>query len=142
MLEETEHGVICHKCNAHLDDVENPVPGRKRSACGVMRRLVVPTLGSALMLSSCEKDKKIEQKPIPPHHDKKEIVPGMYLPPEGDGVPGGSYPIAQTTDEPGIVISPYTGKKVSVEGMKEGQLVLDPMFKMEDRKFFRVPAQE
>ena len=43
-------------------------------------------------------------------------------------------------DKPGFVISPYNGKWIDVTGMPEGELVADPGFPAEAKKFLRVPA--
>jgi hypothetical protein len=67
-------------------------------------------------------------------------LPGIYFHPGGDVYDPDAYPVAELTGEPGIVISPYTQSKVDVSDMSEGQLVLDPAYKMTDKKFFRVPA--
>jgi hypothetical protein len=77
-------------------------------------------------------------KPTP---DRQQIpVPGTYIRPGGKALNPDAYPIAGPTDDPGIVISPYSHSRVDVSHVTEGTLVLDPAFKMADKKYFRVPA--
>lgn len=148
-LESTSNGVICRKCNRELVDVSSPAQAKSLTSgvCGVMRHIVGPVVGSALALSSCSLDgsssdqlSKKKSQFDEGSSKKSEIpLPGIYYPPSGEGMDKASYPIAKPTDEPGIVISPYTQTKVDVSNIPKGTLVLDPAFKMEDKKFFRVP---
>lgn len=52
-------------------------------------------------------------------------------------------PVAQPVpNKPGFVISPYNGKWIDVTGIPAGELMLDPHFPSEEKKFFRVPGNE
>jgi len=151
-LELTADGMFCRKCQHGLVDVSSPC-GTKRltnGVCGVMRRYIAPVLGSTIVLSSCSvdsgssgSDQLAEFKSTGDRSSsgRQDIpIPGIYYHQGGDIYDPSDYPIAERTADPGIVISPYTQSKVDVSQMSEGQLVLDPAYKMTDKKFFRVPA--
>lgn len=49
-------------------------------------------------------------------------------------------PVAEPLpDKPGFVKSPFSGQIIDVQGIPGGTLVADPMFPMEEKKYFRVP---
>lgn len=51
-----------------------------------------------------------------------------------------AVPVAKPVpDKPGFVISPYNGKWIDVTGVAPGELMLDPHFPAEEKKYFRVP---
>lgn len=51
-----------------------------------------------------------------------------------------AVPVAKPVpDKLGFVISPYNGKWIDVRGVAPGELMLDPHFPVEEKKYFRVP---
>jgi hypothetical protein len=147
-LESTPEGVFCRKCRKGLADVSRAGERGTMSGgvCGVMRRLAGPVVGSAVALSGCSADSgasdSIRVKPqTDPFIERPEeiLVPGSYAYPGEKAPDPDDYPFAERTAEPGIVISPYTGKKVDVSRVPQRTLVIDPAYRMEDGKFFRVP---
>ena len=152
-LESTPHGVVCRKCQQELVDVARPSETKKltNGVCGVMRHLIGPVVGSTIALSGCSLDsassdsehlKELENQDEGDSRRSEITLPGIYFHPGGETYDPNAYPVAEHTDKPGIVISPYTQSKVDVSRISEGTLVLDPAFKMADKKFFRVPSTQ
>ena len=49
-------------------------------------------------------------------------------------------PVAKPVpDKPGFVVSPFNGKWIDVTGLPAGEIVADPEFPAEDKKYFKVP---
>ena len=137
-LEQTEDGLFCTRCQqrtVELDDSDLEATIEKmpqdRPICGVLRKLVPPALISSLALAGCA-----PTKPGGP-------PPGMlFHSGEKDAVEASSYPeAAWAVAQPGLVVSPYTGEPVQVSHLPAESLVLDPAFKMSDKKYFRLPGQ-
>jgi hypothetical protein len=151
-LETTPSGIVCRKCQQGLVDVSCPSAKTKlaNGVCGVMRRFVGPVVGSTIALSSCSLDGSssepdqltvIKSRADKGPADGSEVpIPGSYFHPGGVPIDPDAYPVAKRTSQPGIVISPYTQSKVDVSNVSAGTLVLDPAYKMTDKKFFRVPS--
>lgn len=58
--------------------------------------------------------------------------------PETPGNP--QVPVAKPVpNKPGFVISPHNGKWIDVTGIAPGELMLDPHFPAEEKRYFRVP---
>src|SRR5687768_10879355 len=60
---------------------------------------------------------------------------------EGDGpvLVEKKPPVAEPIQgQQGMVISPFNGKPIDVEGIAPGTLVADPTYPLEDKKYFRV----
>lgn len=52
------------------------------------------------------------------------------------------YPTAQrVAGRPKLIISPYTGKYIDVEGLAPGSLAMDPTFPKEAKKYFVIPPE-
>lgn len=153
-LESTPSGIICRKCQLGLVDVSCPSEAKTlaEGVCGVVRRIVGPVVGSTIALSSCSLDSrssgsdhltemksKVDRNPP----GRSEVpLPGIYFHPGGENFNPATYPIAERTSEPGVIIRPYTHSRVDVSHVSEGTLVLDPAYKMADKKFFRVPSTQ
>lgn len=134
----TAQGAFCRKCQQHLADATDLSKKSSGGGCGIVRRMAAPVIGSSLFVAGCASPPE-PTGICPPSPPSQIAVPGMYLPPQGLDLTPENYPLARQTDEPGIVISPYTDSKVDVSQADKGSLVLDPAYRMEDRKFFRVP---
>ena len=68
-----------------------------------------------------------------------EVAP---VAPNGDGETSEKpvIPVAEPVpDKPGFVISPYNGKWIDVAGIKPGEVMADPFYPAEEKKYFRVP---
>lgn len=89
-------------------------------------------------LKELEFNEKLEHSNIPPNqflsssHDGT-IKPGSFEPKVRAIKP--NYPIARPTNIPNIVISPYTGTLIQLNGVYSGQILQDP----EAKKMFIVP---
>lgn len=146
-LESTAEGMVCRKCQQKLVNVSCPSERNKliEGVCGVMRRFAGPAFGTTLALTSCTHDSNVTDaapRTEPRPETKKIPVPGTYFRPGGESYDPNDYPVAKRTEEPDIVISPYTGSRIDVSRSPKGVLVIDPAFKMADKKFFRVPDDE
>lgn len=65
-------------------------------------------------------------------------------PPNGPTPPlvKSDYPTAQrVVGRPKLIISPYTGKYMDVEGLAPGSLAMDPTFPKEAKKYFVIPPE-
>lgn len=88
-----------------------------------------------------------EQEPKTPLAEVGEILavdPPAEVPDPADPLPTDpvtpAIPVAQPVpDKPGFVISPHNGKWIDVTGVAPGELMLDPHFPAEEKKYFRVP---
>jgi hypothetical protein len=130
---------MCTKCNRRLLDVaNNEMPDRNdpRPLCGIILKAAV---AGSLALAGCEK----EQGPVGMVEYPKGTIayPGdAHSAQIVEEIENKQFPTAErSTQDPDRVISPYTGKEVSVEGIPPGSLVTDPDFPMEDQKYFRLP---
>lgn len=144
-LESTAEGIVCRKCQHKLVNVSCPSERNKlaEGVCGVMRRLAGPVVGTTLALTSCTQDSPVTNDEPRKQAKSEEIpLPGIYFRPGGEIIDPNDYPVAKRTEEQGIVISPYTGSRVDVSRATPGSMVLDPAFKMADKKYFRVPNDE
>ena len=71
--------------------------------------------------------------------EKAPEEPGPVEPVPVEPVNGGAPVAKPVPDKPGFVISPYNGKWIDVTGVAPGELMLDPHFPAEEKKYFRVP---
>ncbi len=79
-----------------------------------------------------------EQEMIPPNLDPSNGIqpPPVVPPPSPPVTPRDQYPLAERTDNPNRVLSPFAPYNViDVEGFRSGQLAKDPS----NGKIFRVP---
>ncbi|BCX50253.1 hypothetical protein HAHE_41610 [Haloferula helveola] len=101
------------------------------AACEKPRPVTDPaTTTKVTPLEEVEKILNVEPKEDPPPKPPVESTD------EGKPV----IPVAERVpDKPGFVISPYNGKWIDVTGVPAGELMADPHFPAEDKKYFKVP---
>ncbi len=118
-----------------------------------MRRMVL--MGGFAFLVACDRPDPAkvngeDPKPPRPLAEVENILAGEKPPEEGgpaDPLPTDpvvpAVPVAKPVpDKPGFVISPYNGKWIDVTGVAPGELMLDPHFPADDKKYFRVPEPQ
>jgi hypothetical protein len=128
---------MCTKCNRRLLDVaNNEMPDRNdpRPLCGIILKAAV---AGSLALAGCEDaGRGRDVNPVGLIPDPRDAHGARIV----EEIENKQFPTAErSTQDPNRVISPYTGKEVSVEGIPPGSLVTDPDFPMEDQKYFRLP---
>lgn len=155
-------GLYCDKCRTRITDLTDMSPkaveelrASNPRACGFVRTVGISALASALALSPCQSnagEEKPERAERVPNNvirqAKKDAERTARQSSRGPAFPGSigtpakpaiEYPVAKAVEgEPNMVISPYTGKKVNVKGLKPGALVLDPKY-LPEHKIFRLP---
>jgi hypothetical protein len=89
-------------------------------------------------LKKNEERKKVEE--IKKQPVQESISPPPNETPKPPVVEKRDYPVAtQVPGREGMVISPYNNKMIDVSGMPSGQLVADPTYPADAKKYFRVP---
>jgi hypothetical protein len=134
-IERRCQSTICATCESVLVDLDASgggeiFPGRKdRFVCGFRSAATAGVVAASLALSACE--------------DKSQSGTVGLIDIRGrlvSEIEGGDYPVAKRDPRhPNMVISPYTGQSVLVDGIPPGSLVTDPRYRLEDRKYFRLP---
>lgn len=149
-LRESDGRMTCTRCDRELVELK-PGSSPRRGVCGFIRLTSIPVIASALALSSCKDPAQTpDPQPTPPPKEMEEnqkddrILPGMPQPPGRDDKPvkKSDYPTAKrVVGRPKLIVSPYTGKHIDVEGLPAGSLAMDPTFPPAEKKYFVIPPE-
>lgn len=149
-LQVTDSGLTCLRCAEPLQETE---PGKTppSSGCTFIRISRIPLIASSLALASCtDPITPPDPEPTPPikkeikENEKRPVLPGMISPPGQENKPihKSDYPTAKrVVGRPKLIISPYNGKYIDVEGMPVGSLAMDPNFSPAEKKYFVIPPE-
>lgn len=104
--------------------------GREAAEPAVERRTPSALEQVDQLLSGVEDGRLAPAVPAEPGVEEPEAVEPEVL----------EIPVAKPVpDKPGFVVSPFTGKWLDVTGLPAGEVVADPEFSAEEKKYFRVP---
>ena len=135
-IERHGQATKCSTCEKALVDLDASGGGaislarNEKFVCGFRSAAAAGVLAASLALSAC--DEQSHPGPVGLIDIHGRLV---------SEIEGGNYPVAERhPNNPNLVISPYNDQHVLVSGLPPGSLVTDPSYRLEDRKYFRLPA--